>query len=32
VPGGRLTIDLDASRCRLTGPAVIVATGETTLL
>jgi diaminopimelate epimerase len=32
VPGGRLTITIDASTCRLTGPAVIVATGTTTLL
>jgi diaminopimelate epimerase len=28
LPGGRLTIELDAERCWLTGPAVIVASGE----
>ena len=28
LPGGRLTVDLAPGRCRLTGPAVIVATGE----
>lgn len=28
VPGGRLTVVLDASTCTLTGPAVIVATGN----
>jgi diaminopimelate epimerase len=28
LPGGRLTVDLTADRCRLTGPAVIVATGD----
>ncbi len=32
VPGGRLTIAIDETSCRLTGPAVIVATGETTLI
>jgi diaminopimelate epimerase len=31
VPGGRLTIGLDGDVCRLTGPAVIVAYGETTI-
>jgi len=31
VPGGRLTLRLDPTSCRLTGPAVIVATGDTTL-
>jgi diaminopimelate epimerase len=29
LPGGRLTIALDAKTCTLTGPAVLVATGET---
>jgi diaminopimelate epimerase len=28
LPGGRLTVDLAPGMCRLTGPAVIVATGE----
>jgi len=28
VPGGRLTIAIDGERCVLTGPAVIVATGD----
>lgn len=28
VPGGRLTITLDGDTCRLSGPAVIVATGD----
>jgi diaminopimelate epimerase len=28
VPGGRLTVTIDDDRCVLTGPAVIVATGE----
>jgi diaminopimelate epimerase len=28
LPGGRLSIGLDAERCLLTGPAVIVASGE----
>ena len=28
VPGGRLFIEIDATACRLTGPAVVVATGE----
>lgn len=28
VPGGRLTIRLDSTGCHLTGPAVVVATGE----
>ena len=28
VPGGRLIIEIDVDRCRLTGPAVVVATGE----
>jgi diaminopimelate epimerase len=28
LPGGRLTIAVDHERCVLTGPAVIVATGE----
>jgi diaminopimelate epimerase len=32
VPGGRLTIAITTDACRLTGPAVIVATGTTTLL
>jgi diaminopimelate epimerase len=32
VPGGRLRIDLTETTCRLTGPAVIVATGTTPLL
>jgi diaminopimelate epimerase len=32
VPGGRLSIKVDGATCRLTGPAVIVATGETTLI
>jgi len=32
VPGGRLSIKLDGETCRLSGPAVIVATGETTLI
>src|SRR5262245_48723640 len=31
VPGGRLFVALDAGGCRLTGPAVIVATGEVAL-
>jgi diaminopimelate epimerase len=31
VPGGRLLVTLDAVRCRLTGPAVIVAHGEINL-
>jgi diaminopimelate epimerase len=31
VPGGRLLVDLAAGRCRLSGPAVIVATGEVDL-
>jgi diaminopimelate epimerase len=30
VPGGRLTVELSPTICRLKGPAVIVATGETT--
>ncbi len=28
VPGGRLTITLDGDTCRLSGPAVVVATGD----
>jgi diaminopimelate epimerase len=28
VPGGRLVIEIDAGSCRLTGPALVVATGE----
>ncbi len=28
VPGGRLFIEITATTCRLTGPAVVVATGE----
>ncbi len=32
VPGGRLTIAIDEAGCRLTGPAVIVATGDTSLI
>ncbi len=28
LPGGRLTVAIDADRCRLTGPAVLVAEGE----
>ncbi|HEY1487395.1 MAG TPA: diaminopimelate epimerase [Micromonosporaceae bacterium] len=32
VPGGRLTIVIGPGSCRLTGPAVIVATGETHLI
>jgi diaminopimelate epimerase len=28
VPGGRLTVTIDAGECRLAGPAVIVAAGE----
>lgn len=28
LPGGRLTVDLAPDRCRLTGPAVILAVGE----
>lgn len=31
VPGGRLTVVVTAATCRLTGPAAIVATGDTTL-
>jgi diaminopimelate epimerase len=31
VPGGRLTVRLDESGCFLTGPAVVVATGDTTI-
>jgi diaminopimelate epimerase len=31
VPGGRLTVTVDTGTCTLTGPAVIVATGTTTL-
>lgn len=30
VPGGRLTVTLDAASCWLSGPAVLVATGHTT--
>jgi diaminopimelate epimerase len=31
LPGGRLTVTIDHDRCVLTGPAVIVATGEVLL-
>jgi len=31
VPGGRLTITLDGDTCRLSGPAVVVATGDVDL-
>jgi diaminopimelate epimerase len=31
VPGGRLVVTLGAGSCRLTGPAVILATGEVNL-
>ena len=31
LPGGRLTVVIAADRCILSGPAVIVATGEVTL-
>jgi len=29
LPGGRLTVALDGTTCVLTGPAVLVASGET---
>jgi diaminopimelate epimerase len=31
VPGGRLTVTIDEERCVLSGPAVIVATGDVLL-